>query len=286
METENSNQQTPQSATTNQSFIPPSSPSQSKRFILISAIIIALLAFGIGGYVLGTRKNESASTYKQSPGSTSVPTVQTSPTSIPTEIPAQETSTLPADWTLKLSTTCNVKMPLPPKKAPYYFEYNPNRAPSVTNDEGSGRYWQFEEYEAGMFIFKTTARAIFRTPEEASGYVSGDVEVICAPNTVNYTTDSLIAKLESDFSKVMYTAPDTAESNPDAIKIKSKRESIMWGRKVWIVKFQGGMFGNDDHYIFATNKNIYLVRKVARSQNQTVQDTTTKIFTNLQFLSN
>lgn len=87
METENTNQlQTPvQSPSQNQS--PPSEdqPRQSKKFIIILAIIIALFFFGVGGYLLGTNKSQSIPQYKQV---TVSPTniVQPSPTNTPTPI--------------------------------------------------------------------------------------------------------------------------------------------------------------------------------------------------------
>lgn len=87
MDIENTNQ--PQSPVQNpgQSQPLPSEeqPRQFKKFIIILVIIVALFAFGAGGYFLGTNKNQATSQYKQV---TVSPTniIQPSPTSTPTPI--------------------------------------------------------------------------------------------------------------------------------------------------------------------------------------------------------
>lgn len=87
MEIQNTNQpETPvQSPSQDQ---PPQSedqPRQSKKFIIILAIIIALFFFGVGGYLLGTNKNQSKSQDQQT---NVLPTniVQSSSTNTPTPI--------------------------------------------------------------------------------------------------------------------------------------------------------------------------------------------------------
>lgn len=231
-----------------------------KGFVLLPIIVIIALVGALGYFIYQNTQLQKSSGDLLKP----------SPT-------ADLAANLPLDWTYKQSSICNVKFPLPPKKVPYYSPYDPNRQPSVTSDESSGRFWQFEEYEASMFLFKTTSRMLYRTPEEASGYMSGDVEVICTPNTAGYTTQTLMAKLESDLSG--------GSNSDESVGIKSKRSGTMWGQSVMIIKFQGGMFDNSDHYIFATNKNLYLVRKISQSQSQIVKETTDKIFESLQFIT-
>lgn len=257
-------------------------PQVSNGYKLSVVIVVAILTLifgGAGGYLLGKLQSKPSNDIRLTTQQLPTPTEMNYPTETATIQPnTQNASNLPVDWTYQQSNLCNVKFPLPPKKAPYYSEYNPNRQPSVTDDEGSGRFWQFEEYEASMFLFNTTSRIVFRAPEEASGYVSGDVEVICTPNTTGYTTQTLITKLESDLS--------VNDGSAESVTIKSKRNGTMWGQNIIIVKFRGGMFDDSDHYIFATSKNLYLVRKIAMSQNQTVKDTAEKILTNLQFVTN
>lgn len=60
MDLENTNQsQAPlQSPTQNQSLSPKDQSRHSKKIIIVSAIIVALFAFGAGGYFLGTNKNK------------------------------------------------------------------------------------------------------------------------------------------------------------------------------------------------------------------------------------
>lgn len=68
----------------NQSSFPENQPRQSKKFIIILGIIVALFAFGVGGYFLGANKNQII---PQSQQVTVSPTVtQPSPTNNPISV--------------------------------------------------------------------------------------------------------------------------------------------------------------------------------------------------------
>ena len=128
-----------------------------------------------------------------------------------------------------------------------------------------------------MFMFNTTSRVIYRAPEETSGYVSGDVEVICASNPNNISTQQLYTNLQKQLN--------TDSSSEFSIKIKTSRDFQEWGFSLKVLTFEGGMFNpSQEYYMFATSKNIYLVRKLMQSENKIVQDTIEQIFDNLQFL--
>ena len=88
METENTNQpQTPiQNPIQNQPIPSEDQSRQSKKIIIILAIIVALSAFGVGGYMLGTR-NSNLGTFIPFNSSTSPSPINTaedtlSPTAI------------------------------------------------------------------------------------------------------------------------------------------------------------------------------------------------------------
>lgn len=65
---------------------PVSSSNQSKKMLMVFAIIIALFIFGVGGYFLGANKNQPTFQNNQN---TTLPTaiVETSPTSAPMQTP-------------------------------------------------------------------------------------------------------------------------------------------------------------------------------------------------------
>lgn len=85
---ENTNQpQIPiQSPGQNQPVLPENQPSQSKKIIIILAIIVVFLAFGVGGYILGTRNSNLGNlkpfNSSTSPSPTSTMKATISPTTI------------------------------------------------------------------------------------------------------------------------------------------------------------------------------------------------------------
>lgn len=169
-----------------------------------------------------------------------------------------------SNWTSKKSTKCNVTFQVPPKEAPFY-------------DIESGRYWQFEEYGASMFMFNTTSRVIYRAPDDASGSVLGDVEVICSQNSGNVNTEQLYTALKTQLES-------NNQNSADSINILTSRNDQKWGHDVKTLTFKGGMFNeNQEYYFFSTSGHIYLVRKIITSEIQSIVDTADKIFDNLQF---
>ena len=109
METENTNQ--PQTSIQNPGQNKPiqseDQPGQSKKIVSILAIVIALFAFGIGGYFLGVNKNQ---TTPQSQQVTVSPTfVQPSPTNNPISVENSAT----ANWKTYTSTKANYSFKYP-----------------------------------------------------------------------------------------------------------------------------------------------------------------------------
>lgn len=79
MDLENTNQLLPriEGSSQNQSSFPKDQPSQSKKFIIVLGIIVALFAFGVGGYFLGTNKIQTTPQSQQV--TVSPPVAQQSP---------------------------------------------------------------------------------------------------------------------------------------------------------------------------------------------------------------
>lgn len=75
----------------NQPFFPENQPSQSRKFIIILGIIVALFAFGLGGYFLGISKSQTIYPSQQAKASPAV--AQPSPTNNPISAGDSATST-------------------------------------------------------------------------------------------------------------------------------------------------------------------------------------------------
>ena len=140
METENTNQpQAPiQNPGQNQPIHSEDQPGQAKKIVSILAIVIALFAFGIGGYLLGTNRNQT--NIQQSPTS-SISTPQPSSSN---NVVSTVNSTI-ADW--KIYTSDELKLLF---KYPQNFRvsdfYKSNAYPkSITLDfnqtEGASARW-------------------------------------------------------------------------------------------------------------------------------------------------
>jgi len=256
----------------NQPVFTPEKPKTN--YLLIGGIVLAcFVIFGFGGYYLG----KQSSTYKSNLNNTQNQLSQTatpesnSPTTVPTNQPV---STLPSDWSYKDSGECGVKFAIPPKTEPYYIPYDPNRQPSVTKDEESGRYWQFREGVNSLFQFTNLATAIFASDTEASGYISGAVNVYCAENSDKYDSKQLLNQLNFFL----------AEGQGSVIKIKTFNGITKWNLEAYEITFEGGMFNSDQkYYLLASPTNWYLITKISKSSSKFVQDTTNKIFDNLLF---
>lgn len=231
---------------------------------LASILIVILVALALGGYFIYTKS-------------------QLQPNSQPV---TKALPQLPVDWVFKTSPLCNVALPLPPKKPPYYM-CDPDKEEctglssnnTFYDDSKSGRYWQFEEFPLNFFFTTNTSWIIFRADGESGGDYTpaGIVEVRCAPNDQNYDTNTLLSKFEADLAK------DNQQLSL-VRQIKDKQEVDLWGKKVISLSLDEGDYGKFNYYLLATPKHLFMVYKVAGSQTQSVIDTTDQIFNNLQFL--
>lgn len=227
------------------------------RIIALMVFIVLVTIVGGVAYYLGAQDRTLAQTFRPSSKTSFQPMPSPLPEFHNTEPEADPTLALSTDWRGPRSEPCHVTIPLPPEIPPF-----------VETDNG-GASWQFEEYDAHMFFFQKGARVIFRGPNSANDYVAGEVEVYCSPNDAGYTTESLMSKLESEM--------------PEGISVAGKSKTHKWGMPVNIVRFRGGFFNHNDHYIFATPERLYLVRSVVMSPDTKIQATTGLILDNLSF---
>lgn len=179
---------------------------------------------------------------------------------------------IPTSWSSKKSIECNTIFRIPPTEEPYIIPRDPNTPPSSIDDEG--KYWIFEEYESPLLMLKNVARVIFKNPEfPGSGYVSSAVEIHCAKNNQDFTTESFFVKIQNDLLE-----------NYSVIKLKTMGGTKLWEREVRIAKFQGGTFDeNDIYYIFATESHIYMIRLFGETLNSDIQTVRDQILLGLQF---
>lgn len=246
-----------------------SDSQQNGYFLPIIGVIVLVLVVGAGAYYLSTRKSNNSA----DPASTITPPAGNFSSPTPPQ-PDNKQAQLPADWTLKKDPSCAVSFPLPPKKEPYYFPFDESVTHNPTKDEGSGRFWYYQSYgNGGMFLFKNDAGVILLNPDQAgSGFLPASIQVMCSSNTARYNTSSLVSALEQELGK-----------EETSLKIASKNTVNLWGHEVIVAKIEGGMFTDDLNYLFATDKNIYLVRKIVMSETSIVKETAEQIFNNLVF---
>lgn len=272
------------------------------NFPIITGFFMIILFVGMGVYLLGTRKSQTViqnipQQILPTPSAYSSPTRTTnSPTSMPS---TQQTSPLPIGWSYKSNNECEVKFAIPPKEVPYYQPIDPNRLPSVTNDEGSGRYWDFPrggvypnmltKFPNGYELQKQ-ASAMYASIEEASGYVASAVAVSCIPNTESLNGQSMLNVLKTKLEKYNQ---DQNEAGMQPTKYTIQTSSIVdrWNHKVYdltVLEYyqnSGGQpYTNSTSYsLFATPKYIYEVRVLGETNNAFVKETAIKIFDNLFF---
>lgn len=183
------------------------------------------------------------------------------------------------EWNTISSDLCDVTFTIPPKEEPYYFKYDPDREPSVTEDVGSGRFWDYKEGSGTLFMTDNTATAVFVSSRESSGYVAGGVFVYCTPNVDGYDNKQLVAAIKDYIAENI-----NSETAQVFVKVIKEEDGQMWNRSVKAMRFEGLMFNPEiDYYVFATDDKIFIVNKQVQSETEIVQETTDKIFTSLLF---
>jgi len=242
--------------------------SLGKAFVLFFFALVVISVIGVGGWYLNYFYNTSNIDQVKISKPKANSQISTSPTSTNTEIPAFE---VPADWSNQRAPNCGLTFRIPPAEEPYMIPRDPNTPPSSLDDEG--KYWIFEEYPSRLFLFENLIRAIFKNPElPGSGYVSSSVEVMCSMNIGDYTTDSLFVAIQNDLLK-----------NFSVVKMKTSGNANLWDREVKTATFEGGTFGMEQYYIFATPSHIYMIRQIGETTNADISAVATQIFQSIEF---
>lgn len=264
--------------------------SNKPKLLLTSLVILEIVTILIAVYF--------AYQFSQLKKQIAVPQPTSSPVSDSTLPTTEPTSPLPSGWTYK-SDACNVRFPIPPKQAPYYQVANPTRPPSVTSEEGGGRFWDFPrgvsypnllaKLLTGNAEYKQ-ASVMYAFEGEASGYVSSAVVVSCVPNTGNLDNQGMLDTLKS---KLLVFNQSTGEKGMEANKytIQSTNEVNKWGKKVlnltvseYFENSGGQPFTNSTNYtVLATRQYLYEVKVFGATTDSFVKETAQKIFDNLSF---
>lgn len=276
----------------------PASQTTSNKPLVIAGILLGFLLFGVGGYVLGTQRiNRGISDNYVAP--TESPTAVTQPSPTGAVITQEPSATLPSGWTHKSNSECAVMFGIPPKSDPYYKPYDPNRQPSVTDDAGSGRFWDFPRgcsYPNMLSKFPNCyeqhkqASTMYAAEDEASGYISSAVIVSCIPNTTNLNNQSALSSLKNYLQTYNQ---DTGEKGMEAntYTVSSSKETNRWGLPVLDLTVSeyfsnpgGQPVTNSVQYtMLATPDYIYEVKVFGASTDSFVKQTAQQIFNNLKF---
>lgn len=245
--------------------------SPFKRIFFISLIPLFIIGIGIAAYFqyqqyLMNLDGAIGSTADEYP-----PTPTPVATMSATLAPYVGSKSIPSDWTLKKSQTCGVSLPIPPAEEPYIIPRDPNTPPSALEDEG--KYWLYEEIETELFAFNQMVRAIFKNPEAPSaGYVSSAVEVYCADNSDELSTNAFMTQLETDL-----------KDNFSVVTVKEIIDDNKWDRIVKVARFQGGTFGNEQYFLFTTDDHIYMVKAYGETTDPDINAVREEIFAKLRF---
>ena len=201
---------------------------------------------------------------------------------------------MPKGWTYKNNNQCGVQFAIPPKADPYYRPYDPNRPPSVTEDLGSGRFWDFPRgvsypnilsklYTTKVNLDPQQAITMYVSEDEASGFISRAVSVSCIKNDQLKIVDNedMLSTLNGEIEKYNQSTEEKG-MQAQMYKIKSSTPSTRWGQKV--VDLVVTEDANDVAYtMFVTPKYVYEVRNFGATNDVFVKETSKKIFDNLVF---
>lgn len=275
------------------------SPAQKSftPFLITGGVITLLLLFGYGGYYVG-KNSSTGNTLITDSVPTPSPILNSLEDTEDTNNNDSSTRSLPSGWSYKDNGECGVKFAIPPKSPPYYELADPNRPPSVTEDKGSGRFWDFPRGGIypnllGKLILEgqeyKQASAMFASADEASGYISSAVTVSCLPNTDNLSNSEMLNVLKTKL-QAFNQAPQR-EMDASSYIIKSSNEVTKWDNKVneLLVSEEYSNPGGEpvskivEYTIFTTPGFMYEVRVAGATTNSSVKNTAQQIFENLSF---
>jgi hypothetical protein len=176
--------------------------------------------------------------------------------------PAAE-ATMPAitdvnkDWKYLTNKECGLQMPLPLKKV-----------------DKEGRFWQYEESKGLLIGFKVTSTVIYRSVDDPEGFIAAAVQVQCGENNGGNEDDYAI-KLNETLGAI---------KGPQAIRIDSAMGEQLWGRKVKVMTFKGGLYNPAiKYYLLTSSKNVYLASKIVMTDDPELAAAAEAVWENLKF---
>jgi hypothetical protein len=176
----------------------------------------------------------------------------------------QNNTDLPYGWTYYKDSTCNVDIPIPPAKL-----------------DIDKRSWKIEinsNYDLLGFFKGNVITAIHRNPDEASGYISGMVSIICGQ------TNESLTKLNADFHSYLTLQTQQNTSPEGLIELTSNNNVTMWGFPSNEMAFVGGMFDpKQKYYLIVNSGKWYLITKKSDSTNPEINQQTNQIFNFIRF---
>lgn len=179
-------------------------------------------------------------------------------------------------FTVRTSTECGIKVPVPPATAPYYEEIGTMY-----------HRWDFSEYQTeGEVVFPKGNVQVRHNPYDkaTNGIIGNDspyrtIRIQCGENK-NYTFSNLITAYEADLDRAKSIMPD-AEYEVKAVGAPTSK----WGQTVQKVTVTGPWESGDIDYLVLTEDLVYRVSMTYDpSGTQLVHDTMDDIFDNFEFV--
>jgi hypothetical protein len=179
---------------------------------------------------------------------------------------AEQSSNLPTGWTTYNGSTCGVTLPIPPRKA-----------------DADNRTWQTGTLnESGLLgFFKGKGEYVMhRNSTDASGFISGYVDVSCGQDAQQKSLDAL----SDDFQEYLKLQAGQNEPSMEVIVLTSNTNGTKWGMPTKIMTFNGGMFDpNQEYYLLVNDGMWYLITKNSDSPSSEINQQTNQIFDLLTF---
>lgn len=216
---DNTNQQAPPVQNTEPSQTPPPNPSSSLRTFIIVLCVVLLTIIGAGGYMLGTRKNQTVVQNQQISGSPSATQSSPTPTSTPDET---------ANWKTYVDSDNKFSVKYPPNLivvgGAFYKKDDFERAKPA----GPAADDFLENYLARITVTTYTSRfeAYYNALENSivKGY-----------------SDTILKKYVIDGYKAIEYGYDKQKKEED---IKEQEEALRSGASVTMIYFEKGLMIN------------------------------------------
>lgn len=189
-----------------------------------------------------------------------------------------------SQWRAVQFYDCNMSFAIPPQEEPYFYPEDLDDPSLVTEDKGSGRYWDIPRgsmWPAILYLLDYSTEEIkqmntmFASPKDASGYISAAVSVSCVDNNGNLDNNSLSESLRKEVNT--YNANKEAIGMmPEYYTVDEITEITMWGKPALLVRLN-----DTEYYVFTTTEKIYVIQKIVGSDDKFVQQTAEDILNNL-----